>query len=187
MSEEKYQFYLKLLEMTYDEAVKYLLNKYGPSTVNYFSEKSYERFMNDEIKSIAKGKYSRTSEGLYCHHIKEDRAINLANLQFIKHYKHPYHYHLKEELVYCDLVEHMILHALIVEENVEQKMPYGIGGYVNFLEPQVKEWYIDKRVPSPQWMLNCYNKAYIEPKQAKEIIKRADKKIRKASLFGILW
>ena len=186
MSGEKNQSYLKLLEMTYDEAVEHLLDKYGPATANYFSEKSYERFMNGEINSISKGKYSRTNEGLYCHHIKEDRALNLSKLPFIKHYKHPYHYHLKEKLVYCDLVEHMILHALIVEENVEQKMPYGIGGYENFLKPKVREWFIDKRVPISQWMLNCYNKAYIEPKQAKEIIKRTDDKVRKAPLYRML-
>ena len=70
MSEEKYQFYLKSLETTYYEVVKYLLNKYGSANVNYFSKKSYERFMNGEIKSISKEKYSRTSEGLYCHNIK---------------------------------------------------------------------------------------------------------------------
>lgn len=183
MVEKKYQSYLKMLDMTYDEAVKYLLNKYGPATVNYFSEKSYERFVNGEIKSITKGKYSRTIEGLYCHHIKEDRAINLANLDFIKYYKHPYEYHLKEKLVYCDLVEHLILHALIVEENTNIIMPYGIGGYVNFLEPQVREWFIDGVVPRPQWMLNCYEKAYIEPAHAETIIRIANEKTAGAGLL----
>ena len=38
MSKEKYQSYLKLSETTYDEAVKYLLNKYGPAT-----EKTYRK------------------------------------------------------------------------------------------------------------------------------------------------
>ena len=62
----RYNEYLDLQSKTYAEAVDFLLQKYGPAQDDYFREKSYQRFMNREIKSISKGKISRTHEGLYC-------------------------------------------------------------------------------------------------------------------------
>ena len=59
---------------TYSQAVAYLLNKYGAVTDDYYKEKSYTRFLNGEIKSITKGKYTRSSEGLYCHHISRTNS-----------------------------------------------------------------------------------------------------------------
>lgn len=82
----KTEDYYQLLSLSYDGAVNFLLNKYGPSKDNYFKEKSYNRFLNKEIKSIAKGKYSRTSEGLYCHHIAENEFANLSNNFYISNY-----------------------------------------------------------------------------------------------------
>lgn len=61
-----YNEYKDLLLKTYDEAVVFLLQKYGSAQDDYFREKSYKKFMNEEIKNITKGKYPRTSEGLYC-------------------------------------------------------------------------------------------------------------------------
>lgn len=68
---DSYKEYLVLLSKSYEEANEVLLQKYGPAQDDYFREASYQRFMNGEIKSITKGKFSRTSEGLYCHHIDE--------------------------------------------------------------------------------------------------------------------
>ena len=65
--------YLELLNRDYSNAVSFLLEKYGVATDDYFKEKSYERFFEGKIKSIGKGKISRTSEGLYCHHIDENK------------------------------------------------------------------------------------------------------------------
>ena len=79
--EIRYAEYMNMINMTYSEAVAYLLNKYGPVKDNYFNEKSYQRFLNGEIKSISKGKYARTSEGLYTHHVDENRAENLSDLR----------------------------------------------------------------------------------------------------------
>lgn len=79
----KYNEYSQLLDATYSQAVAYLLNKYGAVTDDYYKEKSYMRFLNGEIKSISKGKYTRASEGLYCHHISEDKFQNLSDLRFI--------------------------------------------------------------------------------------------------------
>ena len=59
------------LKMTYDELVDYLLKKYGPA--------QYDYFCNESCKS-KNSKVSRTNEGLYCHHIDENKAISLANI-----------------------------------------------------------------------------------------------------------
>lgn len=155
--------YIDLLELDYPRAVAYLLEKYGESTEDYFKEKSYSRFLNDEIKTIGKGKVSRTSEGLYCHHIKENEYQNMAQENFIKNQNIPFEYQKKEHLVYCDLIEHAILHAIISKETNFQ---YGKPGLDVFLIPNIIEWYVQESKPTVQWMINCYEKSYIDKKEA---------------------
>lgn len=92
-----YEEYKDLLSKSYDEAVEFLLQKYGPAQDDYFREKSYKRFMNKEIKSIAKGNISRTSEGLYCHHIDEKIMLKMADFSFIKIDKIPFDYQKKRD------------------------------------------------------------------------------------------
>lgn len=104
------------MELSYLDAVNILLKKYGGSIEDYFKEQSYNRFLNGETKSISKGKISRTNEGLYFHHIDENRYLNLSNLGFIKVQKPPFSVQQKDRLVYCDLIEHIILHTLITKE-----------------------------------------------------------------------
>lgn len=55
-----------------------------------------------------KGDYSRTSEGLLCHHIDEDKVSVLSDPHFAKDY--PFSYQKKDRLVYCDYIEHLLLH-----------------------------------------------------------------------------
>lgn len=86
------------------------------------------------------GKYTKTKEGLFCHHIMENEYENISNKEFIAHYKYTYEYHHKENLVYCDLIEHMILHALITKETNGDR---SFKGLVEFLIPIAEEWYID--------------------------------------------
>ena len=106
-------YYNSLLKMSYDDAVSLLLKKYGPSKADYFSEKSYQRFLNNEIKTISKGKISRTNEGLYCHHIDENKYLRISKPEVIKMFNIPFSSQRKESLVYCDIIEHAALHALI--------------------------------------------------------------------------
>ena len=70
------------LDMTYSELVEYLLKKYGSAKYDYFCTES--------CKS-KNSKVSRTSEGLYCHHIDEDKAIMLSNDKFAPN--NPFEYH----------------------------------------------------------------------------------------------
>lgn len=118
----RFESYLELTTKTYDEAVEILLKKYGPATDDYYREKSYERFMKDEIKSIAKGRFSRGSEGLECHHIDEDIYINMSNPSFIKAQQIPFEYHKKERLIFSDIVEHTILHFLIMKKQISYEV-----------------------------------------------------------------
>jgi hypothetical protein len=95
----RYKEYEDLLSKTYDEAVEFLLQKYGTAKDDYFSEKSYQRFMAGEIKNITTGKYKRTSEGLYCHHIDEKKNLNISNQSFIKENKVSFEFQKKDRLV----------------------------------------------------------------------------------------
>ena len=169
--EKKFQSYISLFEMDYKKAVSHLLKKYGPAKDDYYREKSYFRFLNDEIKTITKGKYSRTSEGLFCHHIYENEELMLSNIHSIKSMKLPYHYQKKENLVYCDLIEHAILHILIADETNHQ---YGYPGYISYLEILIKDWYINDLSPKPNWMKACKERAYLPPYYIKKIISKID-------------
>lgn len=122
------------LKMTYDELVDYLLKKYGPA--------QYDYFCNESCKS-KNSKVSRTNEGLYCHHIDENKAILLSNDKFAVN--NSFEYQKANRLVYCNVLEHLILHIKIVEEskneNANQMEIQGIGGAVCFICPQINDYF----------------------------------------------
>ncbi|RPF57765.1 hypothetical protein [Abyssicoccus albus] len=171
-SNEKIEYYLNLLKMTYDQLTRYLIDKYGPATDDYYRESSYYRFLNGEIKNITTGNYSRTNEGLYCHHIDENKMMNISNKEFIKNYNYSFDYQKKERLVYCNLIEHLILHTLIT---IETKGNYGYLGYITYLSPTIHEWYIDRIPLKRDWMIKCRDAAFLTPSEAKLILDRSDK------------
>lgn len=154
---EKIEEYKNLLSLSYEDAVESLLQKYGPVIDDYFREKSYNRFFNGEIKSITKGKFTKTSEGLYCHHVFENKYYNLTNKDFCKEQNAPYEVHKKENLVYCDLIEHFILHILITKETNGK---FGWPGVRTYLLDNLVEWYVVCiNIPTEKWRLFCYKKA----------------------------
>ncbi|WP_228765697.1 hypothetical protein [Bombilactobacillus apium] len=160
-------YYSDLLQCSYTEAIETVRQKHGLVKDNYFLEKSYYRFLNGEIKNITPGKYKRTKEGLYCHHIDENKALNLGNKTFIKKYSYPYSMQVKERLVYVDAVEHLILHALIT---FETKGEFGFPGYVTMLEPSFQDWYIQGNIPNPSWRKACYDRAFLNSDDAKSLL-----------------
>lgn len=88
--------------MSYEDYVQHLIKKYGAATCNYFDENG---------KVIA----SRTwSDGLECHHIDEDKIPNLSDDNAWKKYPQ---YQTADRLVYCNRIEHLILHAKIAKMN----------------------------------------------------------------------
>ena len=70
------------------------------------------------------------------------------------------------------MIEHTILHVLIAEESSQE---FGYPGYLTYLKPDIKEWYIEKEVPYLQWKKNCYNKSFLEPQDAFNILKEMQK------------
>lgn len=163
----KMEEYLQLLNRDYSNAVSFLLDKYGVATDDYFKEKSYNKFFNGEIKSIGRGKISRTSEGLYCHHIDENKYQKMTDSNFIKIQNIPFSAQKKERLVYCDLIEHTILHTIISRETESR---YGKQGLITFLIPNILDWYIHEMKPSKEWELNCYKKSFLESEDAFEML-----------------
>ena len=96
--------YSKVKNYNYEQYIKYLLEKYGQVSGNYFTD-SFAH--NMEIK--------RKNEELYLHHIKEDTIANLSDLSVAKNA--PIEYQFAENLVYANLLEHIFLHILIGEQN----------------------------------------------------------------------
>lgn len=173
----KYEAYLNLLSKTYDEAVDHLLTKYGEVKDDYFRESSYERFLKGEIKSITRGKYSRSSEGLECHHIDENKYMHMTNLDMIRSQNIPFERHKKERLVYADVIEHAILHVLIAKETA---LELGELGYMMFLKPKIEDWYRDEDMPKKsKHHIACYHKAFIKPEEATQLLEAMDKIIEK--------
>lgn len=137
------------LKMTYDELVDYLLKKYGPA--------QYDYFCNESCKS-KNSKVSRTKEGLYCHHIDENKAILLSNDKFAVN--NPFEYQKANRLVYCNVLEHLILHIKIVEEpkneNANQMEIQGIGGAVCFICPQINDYFNGYEFKQ-QYLINIFS------------------------------
>ena len=135
--------YKKMLGSSYADIVKYLLKKYGVAKHDYFK---------DTACTTKNPLVSRTSEGLYCHHIDEDKAIMLSNDAYAA--ANPFDYQKADRLVYCNLLEHLILHIKIAAEprNAdanENELP-GIGGAVNFICRELNDIFAGKE-PADEW------------------------------------
>lgn len=130
--------YEKMLNFSYADNVKYLLKKYGAAKHDYFKDTGCKQ-KNPLV--------SRTAEGLYCHHIDEDKAIMLSNDQYAA--ANPFDYQKKSRLVYCNLLEHLLLHVKIAEEprnaGVNENELPGIGGAINFICKDLNDIYGGKQ------------------------------------------
>lgn len=174
------EYYISFLSKSYDEYCVYLLDKYGVAADDYFSKPSYERFKKGEIKAPSKKKITRTNEGLYIHHIDEDKQILIAEPKAILKFDIPFSYQEKERLVYCNLIEHAILHVLIAVKDVEEGtrgkdfQAHGIGGYVNFIRPQLIQWLIKGVESKITWQVNCRNAVVMPVKDVEKLISYMD-------------
>ncbi len=142
--------YLKEIGLPYLELCKYLQQKYGPATCDYF--------VSPECKTKNK-KVTRTSEGLFCHHIFENRYGNLSEPHIAK--IQPFETQKKENLVYCNYLEHLILHLKInansrskFEEAFEIKYFFNSLGFF-WIANDIN--YLFKNGGSSQkWRNNCF-------------------------------
>jgi len=129
----------------YLEYCAYLQEKYGIGLCDYMRP-SWTK--NPKI--------SRTKDGLYAHHKYENCAIMLSHPEYAK--KNPYEWQKKENIVYCNLLEHLLLHILICENPSEDKNEneiVGLGGVVNYIVPELNDVYsgwVSKQV----WQNNCH-------------------------------
>lgn len=96
--------YEKISNYKYADYYPYLLTKYGAVGGDYFTPGFSQ---NKAIK--------RADEGLYIHHIDEDKVANLSNYDVAKN--NSFDYQRAGRLVYADLFEHILLHILIGEQN----------------------------------------------------------------------
>ena len=58
--------------------------------------------------------------------------------------KNPYEWQKKENLIYCDFLEHLLLHVLIVaypSKDKNEDEDVGIGGVLKHIVPQLNDFY----------------------------------------------
>ena len=168
------QEYMKVKDLTYNDYCDYLQNKYGIGLSDYMTKSFYKN-----------PKVSRTKDGLFAHHKAEDKVILLSTRVYAE--LCPFEWQQKENIVYCDYLEHLYLHMLIceypspekwgmtpiTEENIrlfqqglkkfeiskeaENKFEVGIGGIISFLVPKLNDIY-SGWIPNTKWEKNCVNK-----------------------------
>lgn len=138
--------YEKVKDFTYLEYCDYLQNKYGIGLCDYMTQ-SWNK----------NSKISRTKEGLVAHHKYEDHAIMLSNKEYAM--KNPFEWQLAENIVYCDYLEHLLLHILICEyPAIDRNMfeAVGIGGVINYIVPELNDVYSGWQT-GKTWQKNCYD------------------------------
>lgn len=141
------QWYVNLLNLDYYELVNYLRNKYGKVSNNYYTDYTCE------IRTRGIG---RTREGLSIHHIDEDKVPGLSNPQFA--INSPWEYQLADRLVYCDLLEHLILHIKIYQytKNYHVNNKLGIYGAKKIME-EIDAFYCGEVSSINQGKINLLN------------------------------
>lgn len=138
--------YLKVKDMTYLEYCDYLQEKYGIGLSDYMT-KNWNK----------NRKCTKTNEGLIAHHKAEDKMILLSNRNIAQRY--PFEWQKKENIVYCDYLEHLLLHVLICMYPSEDKIPgvsVGIGEIVTFLVPELNDLYSGWITNQP-WRKKCHD------------------------------
>lgn len=139
--------YEKVKDFTYLEYCDFLQSKYGIGLCDYMT-KSFNR----------NSKVSRTKEGLVAHHKFEDHAIMLSTPEYAKN--NPFEWQSAKNIVYCDYLEHMLLHILICEHPATDKNEnemVGVGGIVNHIVPELNDFYSGFK-PKKEWIIKCYSK-----------------------------
>ena len=142
--------YEKVKDLDYLQYCDYLQNKYGMAVCDYMT-----KTWNKNKKN------SRTAEGLYAHHKYEDHAIMLSTKEYAINY--PFEWQLAENIIYCDLLEHLYLHILICEyaekdiDALASEEIVGIGGVINWIAPELNDVYSGWQTKQA-WQKTCYDK-----------------------------
>lgn len=151
--------YSKIKDLDYFAYCDYLQDKYGLGNYDYMS-KSFKK----------NSKSSRTSEGLYAHHKMEFYVPSLSEPDWASQY--PWEFQAKENIVYCDLLEHLYLHLLIAEECDDRlKFILGFGGIIDYFVPELNDIY-SGWVTRQAWRQNCHDRIKDDKAVYMELIKR---------------
>ena len=153
--------YENVKKLSYFQYCDYLQNKYGIGWYPYMT-----------VSWNKNNRASRTTEGLVAHHKFEDRAIMLSHKEWAM--KHPYEWQMPQNLIYCDYLEHLLLHILICENSLENKdVPtgVGIGGIINYLVPELNDFYSGCE-PKPEWKKTCLDKVKVDKNVYLALLKR---------------
>lgn len=138
--------YEKVKNFNYLEYCDYLQGKYGIGLCDYMT-KSWNK----------NPKVTRTREGLIAHHKFEDHAIQLSTLEYAKN--NPFEWQLAKNIVYCDYLEHLLLHILICEYPAPDRNAYedvGVGGVINYLVPELNDVY-SGWISGLAWQRTCHD------------------------------
>ena len=149
--------YEKVKSLSYLEYCDYLQKKYGIGLCNYMTKSWWKN-----------KKATRTSEGLYCHHKFENQALLLSHREYAMQY--PYEWQMAENLVYCDLLEHLFLHFLIGD--------CGSPGVVVFLIPELNDLYSGWKTEEP-WRKICHEKVINDKDVYMKLLKRIKEAYKK--------
>ena len=85
-------------------------------------------------------------------------GFGLSNKEIAQRY--PFEWQLKENIVYCDYLEHLLLHVLICKYPSDDKSSCiyaGIGGVVDFIVPELNDLY-SGWITNQAWRKNCHNR-----------------------------
>lgn len=117
--------YRKVKGLTYWQYCDYLKGKYGCLKESYGSKSN-----------------SRSSDGLFIHHIGENEVANLSNDAVRKGLENEKgkKYQSPEMLCYCDWLEHLLLHIMIGEETAGTTN-LGLEGCFTYLLPALRDFF----------------------------------------------
>lgn len=149
-------------KLDYKSLVQYLNEKYGNVKEPYFRTKTCKSKNKNIVRSM---------DGLEIHHIGEDRYPNLSDTQYAL--SAPWSEQEPDRLVYCNLIEHTLLHVLISEQKG------AIQPYFNFKQKLVNDILSDYDFKR-DWMKIVYN----QMKDYKDLLIKLYKRIGADSLLN---
>ena len=100
-------YYDAILNLSYDELIKALNKRYDTVKGDYFE--------NEDCLNV---NLNIQKDDLFIHHIDEDKGILLEKTNDALNYS--YDYQKANRLVYCDYLEHLLLHVKIIENNQDK-------------------------------------------------------------------
>lgn len=148
-----------------------LSEEYGRPSGSYFlvAKRSGKYRKNHKI--------SRTKEGLYIHHIGEYTFPLLSSSMVAE--KLPFEYQEPDMLVYCDAIEHLLAHVLIVEalgdgNNGNMVPGAGVGG-VNMIAAKLNDWFGGRPPIETNWERFAWEKVKSRKAKYDKLLARAQR------------